>query len=288
MHSAVRQMIDNYQCQTSTDYVHALREIMQEISLLGLWRANFFNKAAFYGGTALRLIYGLDRYSEDLDFSLLCPDTSFTLDKYISPLSEELASYGFDVEIEHKQKTASSAIQSAFLKTNTMQQILSISANEEIANQIPHGKLLKIKFEVDTEPPPKFKTEIKYLLHPIPFSVNSYLLPDLFAGKMHAILCRNWKGRTKGRDWYDLVLYASNFPELHLEHLQERLWQGGQLDKTKQLDANLFSTMINTSIESLDVRQAKQDVMPFLKNDDKLSIWSSDFFKEVVSRIVLV
>jgi len=281
-------MIDNYQCQTSTDYVHALREIMQEISLLGLWRANFFNKAAFYGGTALRLIYGLDRYSEDLDFSLLCPDTSFTLDKYISPLSEELASYGFDVEIEHKQKTASSAIQSAFLKTNTMQQILSISANEEIANQIPHGKLLKIKFEVDTEPPPKFKTEIKYLLHPIPFSVNSYLLPDLFAGKMHAILCRNWKGRTKGRDWYDLVLYASNFPELHLEHLQERLWQGGQLDKTKQLDANLFSTMINTSIESLDVRQAKQDVMPFLKNDDKLSIWSSDFFKEVVSRIVLV
>ncbi len=198
MQEAIAQMLTKYECKSADDYVHALREILQEIALLGLWRSKFFEKAAFYGGTALRTLYGLDRFSEDLDFSLLEPMADFELKRYSDALEKELVAFGFEVSVEVKNKSVETAVQSAFLKGNTANQLLVIQAGEEIVRQIPPGQIVRIKLEIDTDPPGGFATENKYLLQPIPFSVRSYTLPNLFAGKMHALLCRRWKNRVKG------------------------------------------------------------------------------------------
>ena len=205
MNEALAQMLAAYTCRSLEDHLRALREILQQIALLGLWRSKFFEKAAFYGGTALRILYGLDRYSEDLDFSLLAPMSKFDLSIYSNALQKELSAFGFNVRLEPIRKTAVSPVQSAFLKADTLNQLLVIQTPEEIVKRIHRGQVLKIKLEVDTNPPPGFATHTRYVLQPIPFAVRAYVLSDLFAGKMHAIFCRRWKQRVKGRDWYDLV-----------------------------------------------------------------------------------
>ena len=161
----------------------ALREILQEIALLGLWRSKFFEKAAFYGGTALRILYGIDRYSEDLDFSLLKPMPDFDISRYISALKREVRSFGFEVSVAVREKNAESTVQSAFLKADTLTHLLVIETAEDIARQIPRGQVMKIRIEIDTDPPMGFDTENKFLLQPISFSVRTFVLPDLFAGK---------------------------------------------------------------------------------------------------------
>src|SRR5688572_27849459 len=173
MHDAIRTMLEKYKCHSGQDYINALKEIFQEIALLGLWRAKFFEKAAFYGVTALRILYGLDRFSEDLDFSLLTKDLSFSLSEYLSAIQVELQGMGFDVTIEAKNKEQDSAIKSAFIKAGTKKNLLKIKIPFEINNVIHRDELLKIKLEVDINPPGLFKTEAKILLIPIPFSVNT-------------------------------------------------------------------------------------------------------------------
>jgi predicted nucleotidyltransferase component of viral defense system len=281
-------MFDRYECQTVDDHVRALREIMQEIALLGLWRSRFFEKAAFYGGTALRILYGMDRFSEDLDFSLLKPMTDFDLSRYSGAVERELRSFGFDAIMTTREKKDKSPVQSAFLKANTLQHLLTIKTAEEIAWPIPRAQILKIKIEVDTDPPLGFVTENKFILQPIPFSVKTFALPDLFAGKMHAVLCRQWKSRVKGRDWYDLVWYAANHPQLHLSHLGQRMIQSGHLRKDEQISPEKFFALAAETVNKLDVNQARAEVEPFVKNPDALEVWSREFFQDVVRRIVLV
>jgi predicted nucleotidyltransferase component of viral defense system len=288
MHEALAQMIAKYECRRLEDTARALREIMQEVALLGLWRSKFFENAAFYGGTAMRVLYGLDRFSEDLDFSLLKPMRQFDISKYLAALQKELEAFGFDVRVEQRNKAVKSAVHSAFLKANTLNQLLVIKTAEEILREVPRGQVLKIKLEIDTDPPSGFSTQTKYLLLPIPFSVRAYALPDLFAGKMHAILCRRWKTRVKGRDWYDLVWYAAHHPKLHLSHLEQRMRQSGHWKCPETLSAGSFNTLIHDAIERLDVDQARREVEPFVGNPDSLKIWSRDFFRDVASRIQFV
>jgi len=288
MHEAVARMLSKYECKSAEDYTHALREIMQEIALLGLWRSKFFEKAAFYGGTALRILYGLDRFSEDLDFSLLSPIRDFDIDKYSLALEKELRAFGFDVRVEKRNKAITTPVQSAFLKANTFNELLLISTDESIVQAVPRGQVLKIKLEVDTDPPPGFSTESKYLLQPIPFAVRTYTLPDLFAGKMHAVLCRKWKNRVKGRDWYDLVWYVANYPELHLGHLEQRMRQSGHWPDSKAMDESAFQELLRDKIDTLDVDQARREVEPFVRHPEALAIWSREFFHDVGSRIQLV
>ena len=285
MNEAVAKMLAKYDCESLEDQIRALREILQEIALLGMWRSRLFDKAAFYGGTALRILYGLDRFSEDLDFSLLSPSKRFDLSRDIASLQKELNGYGFDVKIEHRPKGVNTAIQSAFLKANTLKQLLVIEAAEEIARRVHRGQLLKIKIEVDTDPPPAFETEVHYLLQPIPFAVRVYALPDLFAGKMHAILCRRWKTRAKGRDWYDLVWYVANHPELHLAHLEQRMRQTSHWISKKSLTPAAFRELVRKRIKALDIDQAKREVEPFVRNPESLALWSEDFFTKVASKI---
>lgn len=288
MNEAIARMLKRYECQSVEDYVRALREIMQEIALLGLWRSKFFEKAAFYGGTALRILYGMDRFSEDLDFSLLKPMNDFDLSRYGGAVERELLSFGFEAKMTTREKKDESPVQSAFLKANTLKHLLTIKMDEKIAWPIPRGQNLKIKIEVDTDPPPGFSTENKFVLQPIPFSVRTFVLPDLFAGKMHAVLCRRWKSRVKGRDWYDLIWYAANHPQLHLSHLEQRMIQSGHLKQGEQMAPEKFFALTTEAIDKLDVNQARKEVEPFVKNPDALEVWSGEFFRDVVGRIVMV
>ncbi|MBI5655308.1 MAG: nucleotidyl transferase AbiEii/AbiGii toxin family protein [Geobacter sp.] len=288
MHEAVARMLARYQAASVDDSVRALREIIQEVALLGLWRAKFFEHAAFYGGTALRILYGLDRYSEDLDFSLLAPSAEFDLSRYSASLEEELLAFGFNVRVEMVDKAVETAVQSAFLKGNTRSELLVIESAEEIARQIPAGQVLKVKLEVDTDPPPGFATQTRYLLQPIPFAVRVYTLPDLFAGKMHALLFRRWKNRVKGRDWYDFVWYAANHPTLNLAHLEQRMRQTGHWSGDQPLTAEVFTELFHGVIDTLDIDQARRDVAPFVKDRQHLEIWSREFFHDVADRVQVV
>ncbi len=285
MHEAVTRMLAKYEPKSVDDSVRALREIIQEVALLGLWRAKFFEHAAFYGGTALRILYGLDRFSENLDFSLLEPSPDFNLARYMASLEEELLAFGFNVRVEMVDKAVESAVQSAFLKANTRNELLVIEAGKELAGQVAAGQVLKVKIEVDTDPPPGFTTSTRYLLQPIPFAVRSYSLPDLFAGKMHALLFRKWKNRVKGRDWYDFVWYAANHPQINLAHLEQRMRQTGHWNGEQRLSPAAFSDLIFETIDRLDVNQARNDVAPFIKDQQMLALWSHDFFRDVASRI---
>jgi predicted nucleotidyltransferase component of viral defense system len=288
MNEAIARMLKRYECRSVEDHVRALREIMQEIALLGLWRSKFFEKAAFYGGTALRILYGMERFSEDLDFSLLKPMPDFDLSRYSSAVERELRSFGFEATMTTREKKDESPVQSAFLKANTLKLLLTIKTAEETSWPIPRVQVLKIKIEVDTDPPSGFVTENKFILQPIPFSVRTFVLPDLFAGKMHAVLCRRWKSRVKGRDWYDLVWYAANHPQLHLNHLEQRMIQSGHLNHGEQIAPEKFGALITEAVDKLDVNQARKEVEPFVKNTGALDVWSGEFFQDVAGRIVLV
>lgn len=288
MNSALKKMLEKYRLESRDDYELALREIMQELALLGLWRSKFFEHAAFYGGTALRIMYKLDRYSEDLDFSLLRSDKKFNPEPYIRALKKELWSYGFEVDIRIKEKEPNSAIQSAFLKANTIRQYLTIEAGQNILEGIPANQIIKIKLEIDTDPPLQFETEPQLLADPISFSVRTYSLPDLFAGKMHAVLFREWKHRVKGRDWYDLIWYAVSHPKLHLEHLKERMIQSGHWERGAALTPEKFQEVYRNKIERLNIAEAKKDIAPFIRDSRSLETWSKDLFFSLFDRFVFV
>jgi len=288
-HPAIVKMLEKYDLSTADKTYEALREILQEIVLLGLSRANFFDHTVFYGGTALRILYGLDRFSEDLDFSLLAPDKNFDLSVYENTVIEALHSFGFEVTIQIKNSDGT--IKSAFLKGNTSQHLLNIEAPEDIVKTFGQGRLVKIKLEVDTQPPLDFESEQKTLLVPSPFTIHTMTIPSLFAGKMHAILCRNWSSRPKGRDWYDLVWYIANGYALDMKHLKARLqqncaWQESQgLTIDNEIDEKYMMELLKKRISDLDIAAAKKDVEVFLSDKRVLDIWSRDFFMEIVQEI---
>ena len=284
MNPAIASMLERYDRRSADDHVNALREILQEIALCGLWRAKFFEHAAFYGGTALRVLYGLDRFSEDMDFSLLAPAEDFDLGPYCDAVEEELRAWGFPATVRVKRKTTRSAVESAFLKANTRELLLTIEAGE-VASAIHGRRELKIKLEVDTDPPPDFTTETKFLLQPIPFSVKAYDPPSLFAGKMHAVLCRGWGTRVKGRDWYDLVWYVGRGTALDLEHLEARMRQSGHYSDDAALDESALRSLLGQRIEDLDIVAARSDVARFLVDPTTVRVWSPDFFRAVARRI---
>lgn len=280
-------MLEKYQCRTQADYERAIHEIIQEIALLGLWRAKFFEHGAFYGGTALRILHGIDRFSEDLDFSLLKPNELFDLTYYNTAIKMELDSFGFSAEVEKKAKRQiRDNIHSAFIKANTRQQFLNIHVSNQLIKQVHKEKIITVKMEVDVDPPLKFHTETKLLLEPIPFSVHTFTLPCLFAGKLHALLCRAWKNRVKGRDWYDFVWYVGKKIKPDLLHLRERLIQTDHWSSDKVLDGNQLKTLLVKRIQQIDFEQAKEDVLPFVTDPASIALWSKEFFCALVEMSV--
>lgn len=283
MRTVLEQMLEHYKTDTADEKKNALKEVVQEAALCGLSRAGFFKNAAFYGGTALRIFYGLDRFSEDLDFSLIAPDTDFRLQRYFSGLESELASLGLRFFIEEKQKTADSAIKSAFLKGNTKEHILNIYHVQNV--YINPEEVIKIKFEIDTNPPAFAQFENKYRLLPAPYQVKLYDMPSLFAGKLHAVICRAWKNRVKGRDLYDYVFYLSKQAKVNLPHLQARLESSGAWDGETPLTKEALLEMLNRRFDTIDFDQAGQDVLPFITDPGKLDLWGRDFFADITKNL---
>jgi len=284
MHNAVHDMLQKYRCRSQDDYRNALKEIIQETALLGLYRGGFFDRAAFYGGTALRIFHGLPRFSEDLDFSLLQPDPGFTLGTYQHVIEDELESLGFTVDVALKDKRIESPIESAFIKTGTRVNFMNIGLRADLTEGIPGNELLKIKLEVDTDPPPDAAYEVKYHLNPIPYHVRVFTLPSLFAGKVHALLCRSWGGgRVKGRDLFDYVWYLSKEVPVHLSHLEARLIQTGQIQPGAGTGLSGITRLLDARFSQIDYAQARQDVRPFITDPEQTAVWSAAFFSGITA-----
>lgn len=279
----IKEWLATYQPGNSEEVQHALREIMQETALAGLYRSGFFEKAAFYGGTALRIFHGLPRFSEDLDFTLLEPGDGDFLSRHLAAVKTECESIGFRVEINQKKKSTSTKIDSAFLKSETSLHELTVSLAE---NERLNTKLrLKVKLEVDTLPPGGFSTEEKLLLKPFSCFIKCVSLPDLFAGKMHALLFRKWKTRAKGRDWYDFEWYIRNGHRMNLTHFNQRAIQSG--DILKSCKEKEFRKLVQERIESVDIKQIGDDASRFIQNPTEIKIWSKEYFIALSEKMVL-
>ncbi|MBD5092892.1 MAG: nucleotidyl transferase AbiEii/AbiGii toxin family protein [Subdoligranulum sp.] len=284
MNTIFEQMLQNYNIRSAYEQENAAKEIMQEIVLCGLSRAGFFKEAAFYGGTALRIFYGLDRFSEDLDFSLIFPNLDFDLAAYFPVLEKEVRAFGLNVSIQEKKKTKESNVQSAFLKGDTREHLLLFYGNDANGN-IPHGQCIKIKFEVDIDPPPHAAFEYRYQLLPAPYQIRLYDAPSLFAGKLHAVLCRAWKNRVKGRDLYDYIFYLSRGIPVNLAHLGARLAQSGIPVADVPHTLNDVKCLLKNRFTQIDYRQAAQDVRPFIKDHAMLELWSAEFFGQITDQL---
>jgi predicted nucleotidyltransferase component of viral defense system len=281
MHSAIEDMLKAYDCRTADDCRYALKEITQEIALLGLYRSGFFTKAAFYGGTALRIFHGLDRFSEDLDFSLLKCDKTFDLSSFTQPVQDELGAYGLEMTVTEKIKGNGSPVKSAFIKGGTQIHLLKIQSIRPPVAGIHPQEQIRVKLEVDTEPPAGATFEMKYQLRPVPYSVRLYSLPSLFAGKLHALLCRSWKRRVKGRDFYDYVWLLSQSVPVNLVHLAERMRQTGHLPTGETLTKRDLQIRLNKRFETVDFDQARKDVLSFIRDPDTVHLWSAEFFSAI-------
>lgn len=288
MNEIVEAMLQKYAPKSPAEQERALREILQEIALVGLWRGKFFEHAAFYGGTALRILYGLDRFSEDLDFTLFEPDANFVWTPYAKTVVDEMSSYGFEVELVEKVKRSGSSIKSAFLKANTVESLLKIGALETGLKGTHPETLLRIKVEIDTDPIPGLKVENQYIRAPIPVAVSTVTESDLFACKMHAALYRAWKNRVKGRDWYDVIWFIRKEIPLNLTYLSICMHSNGQLDKEELLTNSRLADIFSKRLETLDIEDAKSDVRPFLRDQSQLREWSVGFFKHWFSQIKFI
>ena len=264
-------MLSRYELATEQQKRNAIFEVNQQIILAGLYAGGFFESAAFYGGTCLRIFHGLQRFSEDMDFSLLAPDENFDFSKYFQPIVDAFALVGREVEIAKKDKKSFGKVESAFLKDNT--DVYDVTFQTE--------KSIKIKIEVDTNPPLNFTTEQKLLLQPHSFMTRCFTLPDLFAGKMHALVYRAWKNRVKGRDWYDFEWYVRNGVALDFAHLAERCKQFNGEDITPVS----FKEKLIERLSTADIKHVKEDVLPFVRNPKELDIWSNDYFVQLAEMV---
>ena len=279
----IKEWLDTYKPGNKDEATQALREIMQEIALAGLHRAGFFEKAAFYGGTALRIFYGLDRFSEVLDFSLLEVNPHFSLNKYLDAVLAEFESLGMQVSVREKQKTNQTNLESAFLKSETiwkeliLEDIIPQSGLDQKAN-------ILIKLEVDREPPLGFETEERLLLKPFSFYVKCFTISDLFAGKMHALLFRKWGTTVKGRDWYDMEWYIKKGVPLNLNHFLLRSQDSGDW-KNETMTEEEFRELLSARIDTVDMERVKADIRRFIPDSKVLEIWSAKYFHDLAGNL---
>ena len=264
-------MLSRYELTTEQQKRNAIFEVNQQIILAGLYAGEFFESAAFYGGTCLRIFHGLQRFSEDMDFSLLAPDENFDFSKYFQPIIDAFALVGREVEITKKDKKSFGKVESTFLKDNT--DVYDVTFETE--------KSIKIKIEVDTNPPLNFTTEQKLLLQPHSFMTRCFTLPDLFAGKMHALVYRAWKNRVKGRDWYDFEWYVRHNIPLDFGHLAERCKQFNN----EEITPESFKEKLIERLSTADIKQVKEDVLPFVRDPKELAIWSNDYFVQLAEMV---
>lgn len=266
------EMVAAYTGTQGTATPNVEQEVMQQIALAGLHRGGFFRHAAFYGGTCLRIFHRLPRFSEDMDFSLTEKHDDIHIEQFFPALIDEFSLSGHQVEIVKKDKKTFGRVESAFLKENT----------EAYDIKFQTRKTIKIKIELDTNPPLKFETEQRLLLKPYSFMTRCFTLPDLYAGKMHALVFRTWKHRIKGRDWYDFEWYVRHQVPLNFSHLQERIREFNN----EEISRETFMQLLRERLATTNIDAVKQDVISYIANPQALDIWSNDYFLQLADMMV--
>ena len=285
MNNILQKMLEKYEINNEQDEINAMKEIIQEIVLSGLSRGRFFDEAAFYDGTALRIFYGLDRFSEDLDFALIKPNTNFDLSKYFTFIENEVKSYGLNLVVNKKEKGKDSNITSAFLKGDTMEHVLLFFTDNNHQTNNKVLKDIKIKFVVDINPPAGANYELKYQLLPSPYQIRLYDLPSLFAGKIHAILCRKWNLRTKGRDLYDYVFFLSLNTKVNIDLVKNKLIESKYIKESDSFNIDILRELLKEKFKEINYDNAREDVKPFIKNISSLDLWSKEFFISITDKL---
>ena len=281
----LEEMIKQYNPETSEETKAALREILQSIVLVGLSRGGFFNKASFYGGTALRIFYGLNRYSEDLDFTLNEKDETFDFEYYFKSINDVASSYGLELEFSTKVKMVETPIESAFAKLNTYQALIKLKVDKNLLKILHKDEVMKVKFEVDCNPSLGFDKEVKWLDLPEFASISVLDQPSLFAGKIHAILCRSYKNNVKGRDYYDFLFYMRQKIKPNMNYLRNKLIETQKLKENDYFDINVLKNMLMEKIESIDFNQVKNDAQKFIFKNENLEYFSKELFVDMIKRL---
>jgi predicted nucleotidyltransferase component of viral defense system len=276
----IQERLNSYNCKSELEEEQAVREITQEVALAALGRTDFFKHGVFQGGTCLRIFYGLNRFSEDLDFILNEPNIDFKLQPHLGGLAEELQAYGYNVDITDRSK-ADITVKKAFIKDDSIGKVLQLN----YAGKTGPLRKIRIKLEIDTNPPADSQTEIKYLDFPFISSVVVQDKPSLFAGKVHALLCREY---IKGRDWYDFLWYTSQGIKINYKFLASALkqmgpWKGQDVD----VDLDWCKEELAKSIESIDWEATAEDVRRFVRAAEQRSIdlWSRELFLAQLAKL---
>lgn len=273
----IQTRLNSYNSKSTDEEENAIKEITQEIALLALSRANFFKEALFHGGTCLRIFHGLERFSEDLDFALIKPNDNFDLNHFLKKLVSEFSVYGYDIEIQERSK-ADAVVKKAFLKDSSLGKQLNLTYPFLSGGQ----RKIRIKLEVDTNPPSNGKNSISYHNFPLPFPVACYDLPCLFGGKLHALLCR---GYVKGRDWYDLLWYLRFKIKPDVDFLKTALLQSGNLkNREEEITTSWIKEKLSQKIDALDWGKARDDIIRFVKQEEieSIKLWGPELFHSVI------
>ena len=285
MNEVLETMLRKYQATNAEERENAIKEILQEVALAGLSRAGFFHVAAFYGGTCLRLFHGLNRFSEDLDFALLAKDPSFRLEDYFSAMQKEFRSLGIEVEMSLKSKGEQSDVQSAIIKGSTLTLLLHFFPTKSSENSALSNQKIKVKFRVDLDHPSGGSTEVRYRLLPSPYEVLVFDEATLFAGKIHAILCREYKSRVKGRDYYDYLFYTAKGTSINLIYLENKLRNTGVFLQEAPLTLETVKQMLAERFASVDYESAKEDVQRFIHDKQSLELWKKELFLSTLDEL---
>lgn len=273
-------MLRDYACESGEEYTKALVEVLQEVALLGLRESGFLDRAAFYGGTALRVLHGLDRLCESLDFCLLGPDPDFSLASFAEPLKSRMAAFGFDCELKGVRTGG------AVLQGNHRALLQSIEAPEPVVSGIHYRKLMKVPINVDTSPATGFITEDKFLLRPVPFPVPAVSLPDAFAWRIHSLLTGDRKG--SGLEWFDFAWFVISFPEVRLAQLEARLRSSGYYSEAAPLPLDRVQMGLLNMIKALDIHRAKREAAGLVSHPSVLEDWSREYFIELIGDLEAV
>lgn len=262
-----------------------VKKAIQRIAVASLSRGGFFKKAAFHGGTSLMMFHGLQRFSEDLDFMLTVPESDFRIDRYFSYLADDFESFGLDVEIESYKKKSTSDIDTAHIRGNTRELVLSFYS-DSLSKKYPSTMNTSVKFEIDINPPDYAEHEIISEMCPYLHSITLCDLPTLFAGKIGAVLTRQWKNRVKGRDLFDFEFYINNDVPFNQRFLASGLKRAGIISDINELNLGLLIQLLNERFDNLDYESAKYDAIDFVYNMHLLDSWSSDHFKNLTRSII--
>ena len=278
MKDIIQKKLESYGAETVEGELNALKEIIQEVILYALSQTDFFKRAFFQGGTCLRIVHGLDRFSEDLDFALRNSDSKFDIQTYLERVVETMHWYGCNMEISGKDRTDGN-IKSRTLKDDNIQKVLTLEHNLNVRKKI------KIKVDIDIDPPRYAKFEANYMDFPMDFMIMTHDLTSLFSGKCHALLCRRF---SKGRDWYDYLWYIKKNVQINLKMLEDALKQFGPWkNKNIMVTESWLKKELHKKIQTIKWDDIKKDISRFIKSRERegLELWHKEFFIKKTNKI---